>query len=187
MGEVIDIAGRGEREEEPPELDALARRVIAVVAHQTGRHAENIGLETLIERDLGCTGDDAMMLMGRMVSEFGVDLRGFDFDRHFGNEAGLGWPVAVALVVAVPLTILGSHAFGLVSRVTGWSLLGALAPTTQFALSYAACAVLILGAMTLLPHARLKRAGKVPLAVQDLVDAARTRRWMLNVTESRLP
>lgn len=187
MGEVIDIAGRGEREEEPPELDALARRVIAVVAHQTGRHAENVGLDTLIERDLGCTGDDAMMLMGRMAGEFGVDMRGFDFDRHFGNEGGLGWPVAVALVVAVPLTILGSHAFGLVSRLTGWSPLGALTPTTQFGICYAACALLILGAMTLLPQARLRRSGKVPLTIQDLVDAARTRRWMLNVTKSGLP
>ena len=184
MGDVIDISGRHERHDPgEPVLDALAQRVVAVIAHQTGQRVERIELDSQLERDLGCTGDDAWELMGRMASEFGIDMRGFNFDRHFGNEGGLGWPIAVALVVAVPVSIIALQGLGLVWRVTGYSGQLAADPRTLLIAAYIACALLILAAMTLLPQARIRRARRIPITVNDLVEAARTRRFMLDITE----
>lgn len=185
MGEVVEFSGRRSGEDE--EVDLLARRVIAIVAHQTGRPAERIGLDTEIERELGCTGDDAWMLLGRLAAEFGIDMSGMEFDRHFGDEGGLAWPVAVALVVAVLVAFLSMHLLGFVARLAGLGWLLATDPRWLFAIVYVVSALAILAGMTLLPQARLRRARLTPITIRDLVQAARTRRWMIDVTEKKVP
>ena len=82
-------------------MDAtLFPRVVTLVARETGSRPERIRPETLVEDDLGCTGDDAAELMAEFAREFGVDLTGFQFSRHFGAEApATPWSLLRGLVV----------------------------------------------------------------------------------------
>lgn len=73
-------------------------------------------------RDLGVDGDDAEELLLRLKQEFGVDLEGVQFERHFGPE--------------------------------GFNPLALLMPSWW----------------------RWQRE-RIPIRIQDLVDAARTGKW----------
>lgn len=64
------------------------RRVIELVAEQTGVSPSRITAATRIGEDLGVDGDDASDLLTEFASRFQVDLAGFQFSRHFGPEAG---------------------------------------------------------------------------------------------------
>jgi hypothetical protein len=82
-------------------MDAeLFDRVADFVARELGVRRERIRPETLVEDELGCTGDDAGDLMEAFAREFGVDLAGFQFDRHFGPENGATpWSLLRGLVI----------------------------------------------------------------------------------------
>lgn len=63
---------------------------------------ERIRATTLVEDDLGCTGDDARDLMAAFSRDFRVDLAGFDFRQHFGPEiAATPWSMADCLFLWV--------------------------------------------------------------------------------------
>ena len=130
--------------------------------------------------------DDAVELMERMQHEFGIDMSGMEFSRHFDAEGTRGWPYAVALVVALPLSVLAMMVIGAVSGAVGVSLVPAGQPFMLFALVYAACFLLVGFSTTLLPHERARRRRKIPLTVQHLIDAARVRRWPIQCTEGRM-
>ena len=101
-------------------LDDLEQRVIAVIAKQTGLQRDRIKPEMLVEHELGCTGEDAWELMETMQREFGIDMTGIDLNRHFDREGGVGWPLVVILVVALPFSLMSMPPIGSVYRVIGY-------------------------------------------------------------------
>ncbi len=148
---------------------------MAIVAEHTGWNRLAITPESEIERDLDCSGDQARELLLRMEREFGIDMRGVDFDQHFSDDRPGGWPIAVALVVAMPVAFLSMHAIGAASRAAGSDVPAVLQGGRGFLLAYLAC-TLVIGVLTkLVPH--IWRARKKPVTVQHLIDAARMRRW----------
>ena len=167
------------------DFDDIEQRVIAVVAEVTGHKRERVTPETLIESELGCTGDDARELMDRMKHEFRIDMSCMNFSRHFDSEGARGWPLLVAAVVAVPVSVLVMLCVGVAtSLLSGWGGSFAL-PRGLFAWLYAACFLLIAASTFFLPHVRARRARKIPVTVQHLIDAARARRWPFSTSEGQ--
>lgn len=158
-------------------VDDVSERVMKVVADETGWNILALGLDSDIENDLGCTGDRARELMLRMEREFGIDMTHVDFSKHFGNDASRGWPVAVALVVALPTSVLAMHLIGMVSRALGAGGSAWLASSGFFVSVYLACGLLIAVLSRLFTDRHGRRSGRIPVTVGDLIDAARTRQW----------
>lgn len=161
-------------------VDELSERVMKVVADETGWNVLALRPESDIENDLGCTGDGARELMLRMEREFGIDMTQVDFNRHFGNDASRGWPIAVALVVALPTSVLAMHLFGVVARMSGVEGSALLASSGFFAAVYATCAILIALLSRLFVGASGRRSGRIPVTVRDLIEAARTKQWSIS-------
>jgi acyl carrier protein len=69
--------------------DKLYRQVEEFVQKRTNYPIECIRPETRLGHDLGVDGVDAMELMDEFSNEFGVNMKLFVFDRHFGPE-GIG-------------------------------------------------------------------------------------------------
>jgi acyl carrier protein len=63
-----------------------------LIVEHCGATIEDLKSETLIDEDLGCTGDDAWELMEAFQEIFDVNLEEFDFSLHFGPEAGYSVP-----------------------------------------------------------------------------------------------
>jgi acyl carrier protein len=82
-------------------MDAeLFDRVADFVARELGVRRERIRPETLVEDDLGCSGYDAADFIEAFAREFGLDLTGFEFDRHFGpEEAATPWSLLRGLAI----------------------------------------------------------------------------------------
>ncbi len=158
-------------------VDDLSERVMKVVADETGWNILALGLDSDIENDLGCTGDRARELMLRMEREFGIDMTHVDFNQHFGNDASRGWPVAVALVVALPTSVLAMHVIGMVSRAFGVEGSSWLASSGFFVSVYLACGLMFAVLSRLFVDRHGRRSGRIPVTVRDLIDAARTKQW----------
>ena len=75
--------------------DEVAGRVVAFVASKLSLTPGRLRPETRLFHDLGCDGDDAVDLITQFAQQFGVDVSAFDFDQHFGPEAGFN-PLAYA-------------------------------------------------------------------------------------------
>jgi hypothetical protein len=159
------------------EHDQTVERVMRIVAEETGWNRLAIREDAEIEGDLGCSGDRARELLLRIERELGVDLHAIDFDRHFDNETGRGWPVAVSFVVALPTSVLAMHAIGALVRLTGSEGSAVLASTTFFAFVYVACGLSIALLTRLVPRLKRRRRDKLPVTVRHLIDAARTGKW----------
>jgi hypothetical protein len=70
-------------------MDAdLLRRVTVMVAEFGGYPIERLSADSVLEADVGITGDDADEFMEAYSREFQIDLSGFEFYRHFDAE---GW------------------------------------------------------------------------------------------------
>lgn len=46
-------------------------------------------LNTKIEEDLGCAGDDNAELLEKFVTKYNLDITGFDYSKHFLSEGEL--------------------------------------------------------------------------------------------------
>ncbi len=64
----------------------LVDRVRALVAKELAMPLSKVLLTSRIEEDLGMTGDDSAEFLEAFAEEFGVDLSGLDFHKHFGPE-----------------------------------------------------------------------------------------------------
>jgi len=60
-------------------------RIVHLIRDVT-KNRQPVGMNTEIYRDLGLWGDDAGGLLDRFSAEFGVDMAGFDFSKHFREE-----------------------------------------------------------------------------------------------------
>ncbi len=155
----------------------VSERVMAVVAQHMGRERAVITPETDMERDLGCTMGEARALMERLEIEFGIDMSGFDPERHFDSAGSLLWPIGVSLVVALPLAVLIMLVFGTTLMSLGLVSARAAAGGGLFGLVYLV-SVLVVGVVTtVLPALRVRGREKIPVTVQMLIDAASRRRW----------
>lgn len=65
---------------------------------------DNSNLKTIIEDDLGITGDDASELMEKFSTKFNVDLAGFNFMKFFSPE-GVD-PIALLLIPPFIIALL---------------------------------------------------------------------------------
>ena len=74
-----------------PDLADLATRVRHLVAVERGMPVERISLHSSLRDDLGMEGDDAVEFFRRFVREFGVDLSGMRWRRHFCDEGFFSW------------------------------------------------------------------------------------------------
>jgi hypothetical protein len=80
--------------------DSITDRVIEFVARYWSEPASRLTPSTCLEDDLGMTGDDASVFIRDFAAEFRVDLSGFEFDRHFGDERpATPWSLARGLAV----------------------------------------------------------------------------------------
>ena len=68
------------------DLLELAERIRLLVAEERGMRLDQIRMSSRFEEDLGMTGDDAGEFLEKFAAEFGVDLTGIDFHKHFGPE-----------------------------------------------------------------------------------------------------
>ena len=66
----------------------ISIQVKELISYHSGVKIEKLHEGTLIEEDLGTTGDDAWELMEDIHSKLNVDLTDFDFTLHFAPEAG---------------------------------------------------------------------------------------------------
>ncbi len=55
---------------------------------QIGEHKMAINRETLIEDDLGVSGDDASDLIKAFSEKYNVDVSDFNFEKYFYDEPG---------------------------------------------------------------------------------------------------
>jgi Protein of unknown function (DUF1493) len=64
----------------------IAKRVIAIVAHNRALKPSKINLQTDLYKDLGLTGDDVDDLFGELHRRLEIDFSDFQFGRHFTSE-----------------------------------------------------------------------------------------------------
>lgn len=164
-------------------VEELSERVMALVADETGRARVVITPDTDIERDLGCSVEEIRALLARLEREFRIDMSGLDFDRHFDRAGSLLWPFAVALVVALPATILLMFLLQPIYRAAGLAGSRIAANGGLFALTYLACVLLLAFTTAVLPRLRARRVEKLPVTVQTLIEAALIRRWPFGAAE----
>jgi len=76
--------------DDPPAAERreeLLRRLIDVVARETGVSPARIAAETALADDLGVAGQDGADLLAAVGREFGLDLSVIDWAEYFGEEA----------------------------------------------------------------------------------------------------
>jgi acyl carrier protein len=76
--------------------DDIADRVIDMIQSEIGCSRRILKLDADIVRDIKVDGLDAENLLLRLGREFGVNLSGLEFDRHFGPEGAFN-PFALLL------------------------------------------------------------------------------------------
>lgn len=75
----------------------LQQEVLAFISYQRSTPKEKINLEDSLFHDLGVDGDDALELINRYASKFGVSLTDFDINKYFGPESSSPIQMAVEL------------------------------------------------------------------------------------------
>ena len=158
-------------------------RIIACVAKMTGASRSALGPDTDLYRDLGVTGDDAEELLRVLADEHALDLTDIRFNRHFTSEAspfteGRWWEHVLWMLAGIASCGLA-----------GFFLARAYPSNFPFAewgryLLFAVCIgwVLVWGYLgnLILPGARKWRHERVPITIQDLVSAAKDKKWPIS-------
>lgn len=144
-------------------MNPIEERVLEFVAGETGVRRRKLKLTTRLREDIRMDGDDAVEFFQAFAIMFDTDLSPLwnNWETDFGPEAVSSWPTIRALIASVLVAILAGSA---IPGIPMWALLAA-AVAIWFGLS------------------RLQIAGggdpdMQPITVQDLVDAAMTRRWI---------
>lgn len=60
--------------------------LVALIRDKSGEHEMPITRETLIEDDLGVTGEDAYELIVELSKKYQIDITAFDFAKYFNDE-----------------------------------------------------------------------------------------------------
>ena len=68
---------------------------------------EVLSLNTKIEDDLGCAGDDNWELLEKFVTKYRLDTTGFDYSKHFLSEGELfGSGAALWTLLGLPIMLI---------------------------------------------------------------------------------
>jgi len=67
---------------------------------------EVTSLNTKIEDDLGCAGDDNYDLLDKFVTKYKLDYEDFDYSKHFLSEGEITWPLLQFLFLPIVLMML---------------------------------------------------------------------------------
>jgi Protein of unknown function (DUF1493) len=148
--------------------DQIAKRVIAIVAHNRAVEPSTINLQTDLHEDLGLAGDDVDDLFGELQKRLQIDFSGFQFDRHFEGE-GASPSDFVWVLGGVPLLmgvmVVQSVYFG---EQNGF---------VQFLeISFLLLAWFWLGSFVR-PSIRKWNRERIPVTIADLVTAAKDKKW----------
>jgi len=81
--------------------EELLAEILELVKQHTG--AKTVTAETLLYRDLGVTGDDAVALLDAFTTKYGVDLSAFVWGNFFDDEGGSAAMLEPALVLAASI------------------------------------------------------------------------------------
>jgi hypothetical protein len=143
----------------------LEERVTAFVVEETGIRRKRVYLASRLSQDIGMDGDDAVDFFRRFGEEFQVDLTalGEHWDRHFLPEGGA--PAAGCMVAIGAGAIAGALLHEAFKWIPAW--VSMLSPTAVFSWIYSRFFV-----------ERDRDRGTTPVTVQDLVDAARSGKWV---------
>ena len=71
------------------EIENRFAELVAFVREQIGEHVMPITRETLIEDDLGVTGDDAEDLIIALGKKYNINIENFNFRKYFYGEPGV--------------------------------------------------------------------------------------------------
>jgi acyl carrier protein len=63
--------------------------LVAFIRNKSGEHEMPITRETLIEDDLGVTGNDAAELLIELSKKYNFDIANFKFSRYFNDEPSM--------------------------------------------------------------------------------------------------
>jgi acyl carrier protein len=71
------------------ESESRFNELVALVREQVGNYDTPVTSDTLIENDLGVTGDDAYDLIVAISKKYNVDIKDFMFRKYFDDEPSL--------------------------------------------------------------------------------------------------
>ena len=71
------------------ETEKRFTELVAFVRNTIGEYEMPIKRETLIEDDLGCSGDEADELIIAFGIKYNIDIGNFDFSKYFYDEPGI--------------------------------------------------------------------------------------------------
>jgi len=145
--------------------DPLEERVVAFVARRCDIAVEKVDLFSRLVEDLGLDGVSAVGFFAAFSNEFDVNLdglRGGSWERHFRPRGSSIRPTLFAVFLLLTLFLSASILGGYLD----WSWLWLLVFVAIWLFCYKAWPLSLLW------------PDKVPISVQDLVDAATAGRWV---------
>jgi len=142
--------------------DSIQDRVFDFVAEETNVRRETLTLNTTLSGDIGLDGDDAVKFLEAFRQKFSVDIEDLQlvWDRYFAPE---GLTLSTGLLFGIPCLVLGVLLTRLFPRLWDW-------------ICFTLAAVLWLVTLSLVSRWR-NRKRTSQIAIQDLVDSAKSGRW----------
>lgn len=74
---------------DPKNSEKIFEELVLFIRNEIGENKMNISKETLIENDLGITGDDAVELIKKFSKKFNVSIKEFRYEKYFYPEPSL--------------------------------------------------------------------------------------------------
>jgi hypothetical protein len=142
----------------------LEEQITAFIVEETGIKRKPVLLSSRLAQDIGMDGDDAVEFFKKFGEKFPANLTVLydHWDQHFlpeGTGTSPGCLIVIGFSVAVGAVL---HEF--VKRIPAWAWMIAVLPALGWIYT-----------KLFLDH----DGGKIPITVQDLVDAARSEEWLM--------
>jgi hypothetical protein len=146
-------------------MTELEKQITAFIVEETGVKRKRVELASRLAQDVGMDGDEAGEFFKKFCEKFHVDLTLLydHWPQHFSPE-GTGMTPGCLIGIFVSVAV-GAVLHEFVKRLPAWAWMIAVLPVigwiyTRFFLD------------------REPDDAKVPITVQDLVDAARSGKWV---------
>jgi hypothetical protein len=155
-------------------MTELEDQVIALLVEETGIERKRVQLASRLADDIGIEGDDAVEFFEKFGEKFHVDLTVLydHWHRHFLPE-GLGIPPLWCLIVIGAGVTLGGLVHEAVNRIPAWASTIALTALFWW----------VFGWVYSKFFSDEPYGNKVPITMQDLVDAATSGQWVKHYEE----
>lgn len=70
-------------------MENIKNEIICFIREEIGEFKLLITVDTLLEDDLGVTGDEAIELVSKIAKKYNIDITELDFGNYFHPEPGL--------------------------------------------------------------------------------------------------